>query len=72
MNKYLYKICIYFHEIFTLVFFKRKLLLYKRHTEDLIMFIFFLILNLTALLLPRYVTFGFTYGNINKTRYFST
>ena len=41
MNKYLYKIFLYFHEIFIFSFLQKKLLLCKRHTEDLIMFIFF-------------------------------
>ena len=55
----------------SLVFFERKLLFYRRHTEDLIMFIFY-ILNLTAVLLPRYSQFISTYGNFNRTRCFST
>ena len=40
MNKYLHKIFIYFTKSLSLVLFKRKLLFYKRHTEDLITFIF--------------------------------
>ena len=59
-----------FRKSLYLVFFKRKLLFCKRHPKDLCLL--FYILNLTALLLPRYSQFISTDGNFSKTRCFST
>ena len=71
MNRYLCKISFIFRKSLSLVFFKRKLLFCKRHTKDLCS-LFFYILNLTALPLPRYWQFISTHGSFNKTRCFST
>ena len=46
------------YKILTLNARRRKLHCYKRHSGDLIMYIF-KILNTTALLFPRYVTVSF-------------
>ena len=53
------------------VFFKRKLLFYKRHTQDLIMFVF-LHFKPDSLILPRYSQLISTDGNFNNTRCFLT
>ena len=59
--KCLYKTFIYLHKIFTLVFFRRKLPLYKD-----------IILNQLLYAFPDMSQLISTYGNFNKTRCFST